>query len=187
LKHRHLTIICILSLFAAAGATTILELGIEDLVERSDKIVQAEVSAIVTRWDKDSAIIETFVRLNVIDDMTGDEEGEEIIIAQPGGMIGTVTLTVEGTPSYVVGENVILFLCQDVLNRTVYRTTGMYQGKYGVYADAESVMRLSRDSSDASLVAIEGRDPSETLETGNGYTVDDFKAVVLEKLEQLGL
>lgn len=187
LKKRHLIIVCILGLYAVVQATTILELGIGDLVERSEKIVQAEVSAIVTRWNRDSSLIETFVRLNVIDDMTGDEEGEEIIIVQPGGTIGTVTLTVEGTPAYTVGENVILFLYQDVLNRTVYRTTGMYQGKYGIYSDAEAVTRLSRDSSDANLVAIEGREVSETLESGNGYTVDEFKAVVREKLGQLGL
>ena len=179
------TILVLLLLTASGRATMLLELGLKDLVERSDKIVEAQVTAVITRWNKDSSLIETFVRLNITDDLTGDEEGEEIIITQPGGMIGTITLTVEGTPSYQAGEQVLLFLYQDALNRTVYRTTGMFQGKYRMYPDSEGVMYLSQDTTvSAGLLPVDGRDLESAPETGNGLTLAEFKTVVTSFIDQ---
>ena len=91
-------------------ATTMYELSLQDLSTGSEMVVQAKVTAIVKQWDKDSSVIFTYIRMNIIDDLIGDDEDNEIIIKQPGGTIGYTTLHVEGTSTYKVGEENMLFL-----------------------------------------------------------------------------
>lgn len=159
-------------------ATTMYELSLSDLSTGSEMVVQAKVTAIVKQWDKDSSIIYTYIRMNIIDDLIGDDEDNEIIIKQPGGTIGYTTLYVEGTSTYKVGEENMLFLFTDPVNLSAFQTLGMYQGKYLIYDDGTGTKRVRQDS--ASEVRLISRNNNQTDEKGNDLTLDEFKIKVLE-------
>jgi len=159
------------------SATTMFQVGLEQLAIESEQIVHAEVTAIITKWDKDSSIIQTYVRMNIKDDLIGNDEDNEIIIKLIGGNIGTMKLTVEGSTTYKVGEENILFLYQDPNNSATYQTIGMYQGKYTVYRDSEETARVAQDSSQSVALVKRLADP-DILETGNKMRLDEFKALI---------
>ena len=177
---KKITIILFLTLFlnlSASRATTLFELSLQDLSTGAEMIVQAKVTAIVKQWNKDSTIIYTYIRMNIIDDLIGDDEDNEIIIKQPGGKIGSTTLFVEGTSSYTVGEETMMFLFTDPENLSAFQSLGMYQGKYLIYIDEVGVKRVRQDT--VSGVRMIGKDPRKTIETGDDLTLDEFKAQVL--------
>ena len=178
--HKKINVILFLTLFLnlSAYATTLFELSLQDLSVGAEMIVQAKVTAVVKQWNKDSSIIYTYIRMNITDDLIGDEEDNEIIVKQPGGKIGNTTLFVEGTSQYTVGEDNVVFLFQDSENLTAFQTLGMYQGKYELYVDATGVTRVRQDTS--SGVRLLSKDAARTAETGDDLTLDEFKTQVLE-------
>lgn len=177
---KKITVILFLTLFLnlTAHATTMYELSLQDLSVGAEMIVQAKVTAVVKQWNKDSSIIYTYIRMNIIDDLIGDDEDNEIIIKQPGGKIGYVTLFVEGTSQYTIGEDNVMFLFQDFENLSAFQALGMYQGKFELYNDGTGVIRVRQDT--ASGVRLIGKDASKTVETGDDLTLDEFKTQVLE-------
>ena len=159
-------------------ATTMYELSLQNLSTGSEMVVQAKVTAIVKQWDKDSSVIFTYIRMNIIDDLIGDDEDNEIIIKQPGGTIGYTTLHVEGTSTYKVGEENMLFLFTDPVNLSAFQTLGMYQGKYMIYDDGTGTKRVRQDN--ASDVRLISKNNNQAVETGDDLTLDEFKIKVLE-------
>ncbi len=159
-------------------ATTMYELSLQDLSTGSEMVVQAKVTALVKQWDKDSSIIYTYIRMNIIDDLIGDDEDNEIIIKQPGGKIGYTTLHVEGTSQYTVGEENMLFLFTDPVNLSAFQTLGMYQGKYMIYEDLTGIKRVRQDN--PSGVRLIGKNNNKAVETGDDLTLEEFKIQVLE-------
>ncbi len=161
-----------------ANSTAMLQLGLKDLATGAEKIVQATVTAVVQQWNADHTVIYTYVRMVIKDDLLGSEEDNEIIIKQPGGSVGTLTLKVLGCAEYKVGEQNILFLSRDPATPAAYQTLGMYQGKYTIYTDNQQVARVSQDTTQSrTLYKAAG---SMLLETGNSMTLDDFKQLVID-------
>ena len=156
------------------------EVDLPELATEAKEIVQAKVTAIVPQWNKDHSVIHTYIRLNILDDLIGDDEDNEIIVKVIGGTIGTQSLTIEGSARYQVGEENVLFLFQDPLNLTLYQTIGMYQGKYSVFTDAGNVKRVVRDTAAAKATLYKKSGATGPAETGNHYTLEDFKAKILE-------
>lgn len=171
-------LLIVLFIFSKVQSTTMFELALEDLATGSEKVVQATVTKIVTKWDKNEEVIYTYIRMNIVDDLIGDDEDNEIIIKQPGGTIGDISLAVEGTTKYSEGEENILFLFTDPDNLAAFQTLGMYQGKYIIYTDSSGVRRVTQDTNGhVTLIRKNGR---ESLETGDNYTLNDFKTKVLD-------
>lgn len=155
-----------------------LQVGLRRLATGAEKIVQAEVMAIVPRWNRDSTLIHTYVRLRIVDDILGPEENDELILKQVGGSIGTLSLTVEGTATYRVGETNVLFLRIDPDNPAAWRTMGLYQGKYRVYTASDQAVRVKQDVVEG--VALYKRAHDDTaVETGNDLTLEEFKRRIL--------
>ncbi len=182
-KKNYLILLFILSLSLPTVSTTMFKVGLEDLTRGSEVIVQAKVTAIVTQWNKDQTAIYTYIRMNIIDDLIGQDEDNEIIIQQIGGTIGSVTLSVDGIANYQVGEENVLFLLKDTRNVVTYQTMGMFQGKYRIYLDINNVRRVTRDPDNS--VNLVQRTGQETTENGNNLRLDEFKTKVIEYINSL--
>lgn len=170
-------LIAIMLLTIPLYATTMFQLSLQDLSTGAEKVVQAKVTAIVTQWNKDQTVIYTYIRMNIMDDFIGDDEDNEIIIKQLGGKIGEITLFVEGASTYNVGDENVLFLFTDPLNLSAFQTVGMCQGKYVIYTDADGIRRVRQD--DAAGVELLKKRDAHVVETGDSYTLEEFKAQVL--------
>lgn len=168
----------IFGIYLPAIATTMFELSLEDLSREAGMIVEAKVTTVVTQWDKDSSIIYTYVRMNIQDDLIGEDEDNEIIIKQPGGQIGSSFLHVEGTTPYTVGEEDVLFLFKDRKNPGTYQTLGMYQGKYQIFIDDNNVKRVKQAS--GCRTKLLKRDPQAVVRTGNYSTLEEFKKTIIK-------
>ena len=169
--------IAIMALPLMVRATSMFAVSLEKLSTDAEMIVQAKVTAVVTQWNRDTTQILTYVRMNIDDDMFGENEDNEIIIQQPGGSIGTLTMEVEGTTSYRVGDENVLFLFKDFVNKSTYQTIGMYQGKYRIFTDANNVRRVSQDV-DTKVMLYKRAADGDVIETGNNMALDEFKTTI---------
>lgn len=165
------------------NSTSMFEVGLQELATTSQKIVQGKVTDVVTRWNKDSTIIFTYIRMNIEDDLIGADEDNEIIIKQVGGQIGLSVLEVEGATNYQAGEENVLFLFQDPENLACFQTLGMYQGKYNIYTDENGVQRVSQDTTVA-VTLYRSRNDTGAIETGNNYTLENFKNSVINYVNE---
>lgn len=183
LKINYRIFIYLIVIYSISFSTSMFEVGLQELATTSQKIVQGQVTDVVTRWNKDSSVIYTYIRMNIKDDLIGADEDNEIIIKQVGGQIGLSTLQVEGTTHYSAGEENVLFLFQDPENLACFQTLGMYQGKYNIYTDESGVKRVTQDTSVA-VTLYKSRNDSSAIETGNNFTLDDFKNSVINYVNE---
>ena len=137
----------------------------------------------VTRWNRDSTAILTYVRMNIDESLCGENADNEIIIQQIGGQVGTRSLKVLGTTTYKVGDENILFLFKDPTNTTVYQTVGLYQGKYRIFTDSRSVQRVAQDI-DGKVILCKSSADAGVIETGNNLSLEEFKAKVKTYLSE---
>jgi hypothetical protein len=172
------TLIMMLLINFSTQATTMNQIGIRNLAQGAEKIVQAKVTAVVTQWNNNQTVIYTYVRMNIVDDLITGDQDREIIIKQPGGTIGTLTLAVSGTSRYQVGEENVLFLTKDLWTPSTFQTMGMFQGKYKVILDTSNVQRVTIDTTQ--INTLYKKSPNALVEAGNMMTLNDFKKMVVQ-------
>jgi hypothetical protein len=102
---------------AATGAATparaslIVALDTPALVERADTIAVVDVASVRAAWDARHERIETTVELTVVERWKGaGAPAAHVVIAQPGGTVGDITMTVLGMPRFSPGERALVFL-----------------------------------------------------------------------------
>jgi hypothetical protein len=107
------------------AASYSLEMSISALASRSDHVIVGEVLS--TRPELNDAGIFTVATMRVHETMRG--ESELIVEARvPGGSWGNVKLHVSGSPDFIVGEEMLLFMNDG-------RIVGMDQGAMLVGGD----------------------------------------------------
>ena len=112
--------------------STVLLMGLDELVEDSDSIIQGEVEAVYSQWDEEKKLIFTYASIRVDESLKG-ESRRSLLIRQMGGTVGALTLTVAGMPEFQEDSNVIVFL-KDSGNGT-FQVVGMNQGRYVIVED----------------------------------------------------
>ena len=112
---------------AAAIATTYAEvLGVEGLIHGSDRVVRGEVIRTQSRWTP-KGYIETLVTIDV-DDVYAGQAGDEVTVVAPGGTIEGQTMSIDGAPTFSVGDDVVVFA-------NGKRIVGFGQGAFAVNDD----------------------------------------------------
>jgi hypothetical protein len=121
-------IVLTVSVFIAAGAwgSTVERLSTAQLIARADVIARGSVTDIKTRRSGQGSA-STLVNITVEKQFKGAQLAS-VIIEQPGGVIGEVTLAVPGTPKFAAGEDVIVFLKRR--RDGVFTVVGGPQGKF---------------------------------------------------------
>lgn len=100
------------------------ELSLEELTHKASTILIGKVIGFSSRWNDEQTLILTDVTISVSEYIKGDE-GPQITIAVPGGTVGDLHLEVSDTPTFAIGQEVLLFLKEDY-----FRVVGWRQGKY---------------------------------------------------------
>lgn len=97
---------------APAGATTLIRMGLEDLVAANSTIVVGEVLDLTARWNYDGSFIVTDVRLATREVLKGGGSDVELTITLPGGTIAERTHLIVGSAELVKGRSYVLFLSE---------------------------------------------------------------------------
>ena len=85
-------------------------LSTEDLVKRSEYIIQGVVTHVESKWSSDGKTIVTLTQIEPSDFLKGSLSQKTIIVETPGGEVGDIGLRVSDSATFVEGEEVVLFL-----------------------------------------------------------------------------
>jgi len=122
-----------LAMAASASATVMLELSLEELVRDADSIVHATVvhTGVRMALRENSIAPETLTTLRVHEWIAG-AGGETVQIREIGGVWQGGGQRIDGTPTYRLGEEVVLFIERREQAPNDLRTLAMVQGKFVV-------------------------------------------------------
>jgi hypothetical protein len=133
-----------------AGAATLEQLSLDDLVRQSSAIILAKAAQ--SRSIRAGAVIYTLVEVEVLEQWKG-ERGARREIALPGGQIGGFTQRFDGVPVLAPGREFVAFLWTGPSGRT--QLLGLSQGFFDVQRDAQGSVRVHRQPT-ADLMFVPG-------------------------------
>ena len=162
-----------LALAPIAGATTVDLLTLDKLIQRSTRVVAGEVLAGQATWL--GRLLVTRVRLRVDDCLKGVCPSREMDVHVLGGELDGLAMMVDGSPRFVEGEHVVVFL--EASGGGTFRTVGMSQGKF-VRTSTASDARLQRDLSGL-LLQHDGVAAEHRTDPFHGLRFDDLRTRIL--------
>jgi hypothetical protein len=162
-------------LASTAYATVMVEVPLDELIQRADTIVHGMVvqsSVRVAMTQNGTLEPQTITTIRPIEWIAG-EGGDTVTIRELGGAWQGGVLRYEGTPDYRVGEEVIVFLERRPEAPHDLRTMAMVQGKFVVRHGVPGVpASVARDLEGIAFyrwidgqqrVSAPGRDPAMEL------------------------
>jgi hypothetical protein len=129
-------------------AASVVELSLDQLIERSDLIVLAQVLSKETEWSGPPAqsLVLTYTEAEVLELFKGDRTGR-IFIRAPGGSLGGYNFAAPGWPALNPGQEFVFFLRDTRLFRRgkpVYDLIGLEQASLPVLRVGEEKVVLMR-------------------------------------------
>jgi hypothetical protein len=121
---------------ASARASTFIIPTDDEMVIRARAIVRGKVLAIESGLDQNQDSIYTYVTLKVQEVLKGQITQHKIVLKQPGGEFGSRGTLVVGTPTFSVGENVLVYL--DSWRDGSLRVHQMMLGKFSIITDSKT-------------------------------------------------
>ena len=153
----------------ASRATTIPRVTFEQLTDSSEMVVSGRVTQSWAAWDAEHKYIWTHYRLSVSDTAKGTRDGS-VEFAEPGGVLNEASMTIPGSVSYAVGDEVAIFLSR--MPNGYLRTTGWAQGKYSL--DASGRMH-GHAQNGAETMDLKSAPVGISLRTLDGMTFAELK------------
>lgn len=148
---------CVLGTASVAHATSVEAMDLRALVGASDHVVVGTVVSVESRYDHLDRIV-TDATVRVDERMLGAApEGSTVLVRRLGGVLGDVGLRIEGEPSFLPGERVLLF-ARTIASERLLRPVGMSQG----------VLPIQRDEAGAEMVMPGGEGLSLVQRGGDG-------------------
>ncbi len=126
-----------------ARATTFVSLDQEQLADMSDAAIVGVVVEIRSGREIESGEIRTDIHIVVEEVLFGDVPQDRAVVREPGGRVGGDEEWIYGSPSFRIGEEVMVFLT--AARDGTYRVTAMALGKFGVQEDSDGYTELVRD------------------------------------------
>ena len=159
-----------------AGATTIQEMNIRDMVTMAPSIVVGTVESSTSRWNDDRSLIVTDVRVRVVDVLKGPSLSE-LVITQPGGRVGKLRVDVDGASAYPIGEEAVLFVAPDAKGQ--HQVLGLSRGRFDIVTDARSGKKSVHGLKASDVQALQAAKPGLTEEPAQAVSdrkmqLDDF-------------
>ena len=102
--------------------------SLENLMDRAEIIIIGTVAEINSQWNKDKTSILTFVKINIEENIKGNNAKKEIIIRVLGGEVDDIGLDVSNSPKFKVDQQYLCFLQRDTDD--TFAVTGWEAGKF---------------------------------------------------------
>ncbi|HEV2386907.1 MAG TPA: hypothetical protein VGS20_06575 [Candidatus Acidoferrales bacterium] len=123
---------CIVLLAAAASATSLASMNLRQLTAAAQSVVRARCLSRQSRWE--AGEIWTLTRFHVLETFKGAPPAE-FTLRVLGGRVGGIESVVAGTPRFLPGDEVVLFLEPSPAGG--YGITGWIEGTFPVRRDAQ--------------------------------------------------
>ena len=118
-----------------ALATTVEKFTLDDLVQKSGRIVVGKCIARESRWNDRNTLILTTARIAVSEPLKGSSDGF-VNVVTVGGTLDGITQTVSGMPVFEPEEEVLLFL--EPSKNGHWQPLGMSQGKFRILRNRQT-------------------------------------------------
>ena len=160
-----------------ATATTARAISLQDLVQRSTRVVRSTPLDSFARSEVigDARHIVTYSRLRVDEAIHGDTPETEILVRTLGGTFGAVGEIVHGEAELAVNEPCIVFLHTD--SQGVEQVTAMAQGHYPLALDSGGALRLRPSRNMPHLLRSAGS--IAAVEQLNGLGIAEARSLIL--------
>jgi hypothetical protein len=127
----------------ATRATTLARLSLDQLATAADNVARVRCVSAESRWE-DGAIW-TVTTFDVVESMKGNLPNQ-VTVRLPGGSLGHLTATVDGTPKFNPGGEAILFL--ERRRSGGFSVAGWVQGTFRIARDPRTLREtVTQDSS----------------------------------------
>ena len=153
-------------------ATLVERLTLEQLTDRSERIVHGRCRRTWSAWDANHQAIWTHCEVEVIDPLKGGAV-KSLTVSEPGGVVDGMEMMIDGVPRWEAAQELVLFLYRTPVG--YWRARGLGQGKYHVTGS-----RVHGSLEGISLVdsARPGAGRSTDLRRLEGMSLDRFKATI---------
>ncbi|MFB3812956.1 MAG: hypothetical protein ACE14L_02505 [Terriglobales bacterium] len=127
---------------ATAGATTVKPLSVEELTRAAGSVVEAQAGDSWSAWNAGHSLIYTYTRFTVFRGLKGGSS-IEVIVKQPGGVVGGYAQRVPGVRGFQAGEQAVLFLRPSVDADGTHVVVGLMQGNFRMFPTSSGEMAVS--------------------------------------------
>ena len=161
----------------AAAATTARAVSLQDLVQRSSRIVRSTPLESFARSEAIAGTrhIVTYSRLRVEESIQGDATESEILVRTLGGTLGAVGEIVHGEAELALNQPCLVFLRKD--SEGVELVTAMAQGHYPLTLDSRGAPRLRASRNLPHL--LHGAAAVSAVEQLDGLGVSEARSLIL--------
>lgn len=120
------------------------------MVAESTVILRGRVGEVRSAYDENERRLYTYVEITVEKRLKGDVQ-DHIVLRQIAGRSGDRLIVPVGTPEFIAGEEVVLFLRRIPITqygdeRVFFTVHNLAQGKYAVETDAKTGEKFARFS-----------------------------------------
>jgi hypothetical protein len=127
----------------ALRATTLVRLSLDQLAAGSEAVARVRFVRAESRWENGS--IWTVTMFDVVENLKGQLPGQ-IEVRLPGGRVGHLTSTVEGTPKFNPGIEAVVFLQRS--HAGGFTVAGWVEGSFRISRDPRTgIETVTQDSS----------------------------------------
>jgi hypothetical protein len=126
---------------AVAGASQVIQLDTRGLTRESSDIVIGRVGDQHAHWNAAHTMIVTDVTI-VVDQALKGGPGTSLTLTQIGGEVDGMRYSVDGSPHFTAGEEVLIFAWRDASGRP--QVDGLGQGKFEILRDRATGARMVR-------------------------------------------
>jgi len=127
----------------AVRATTLARLSLDQLAAGSDAVARVQCASAESHWENGS--IWTVATLEVVETLKGNLP-REIAVRLPGGRVGHLIATVDGTPKFKPGDEAVVFLEPSPAGG--FTVAGWVQGTFRISRDPQTGSEtVTQDSS----------------------------------------
>jgi hypothetical protein len=175
-----------LSLGSAIQASTVPRLAFEELTRSAGRIAHARCVRTSAFLDPESGMIWTQNYFEVEEMLKGQAEAHQLVVTEPGGVVGNLGQAVSGAPRFKPGDEAVLFLAQTKGGK--WRVRGWGQGNYRVTRDpATGESLVQPDLAGLELVETAAPAAQDTgaamrRQGGRGESLDQFKQRIRAQL-----
>ena len=155
----------------------------ESLVVGARAVVRGTVLSSVCRANESAERVFTYTKLKVDEVFKGPVSGAELVLKEEGGESGRLGERVSGTPTFQIGEDVLVFL--DTWPDGSLRVYQMFLGKLSIKREGESgreVVTPDITDADSAMLTASGR---ESFASNSPIDVSEYSTALRRSVNSL--